>query len=80
MACLGHPLLGDPLYAPGGGPRQLEQQAAGGVAGTASAIMPGDCGYLLHSLELSCVHPGSGQVVCVTAPPPAELRVPGETW
>jgi hypothetical protein len=81
MACLGHPLLGDPLYAAGGVPKKLEQQATGGVSGSAAAVMPGDCGYLLHSMELSCVHPAAGgEVLSIRAPPPAELTVPGERW
>lgn len=63
MSFIGHPLLGDPLYGPGGVPivdhsRRAEGgeggRGGGGVDGTALQAMPGDTGYLLHShiLEL----------------------------
>lgn len=125
MAALGHPLVGDPLYAPGGLPQPLitpaeqarpspladqgrrgegaapasaEQQpaeaaaAAGGDgrgAGTCSngsalpqrpqgVVMPGDCGYLLHSRVLEFDHPITGERVVAACLPPPELRLPGE--
>ncbi|KAL4448556.1 hypothetical protein ABPG75_005775 [Micractinium tetrahymenae] len=127
MAALGHPLVGDPLYAPGGLPLPLpsaaaqdetggsagerrggadtaavaaaaEQQAQGPVAaadgngrgaGTCSGgsalpqrpqgvVMPGDCGYLLHSRVLEFDHPITGERIVATCLPPPELRLPGE--
>lgn len=48
MATCGHPLLGDPLFAPGGG------WAGDGLA------LPGDEGYHLHALRLSLLHPRTG--------------------
>lgn len=59
LASVGHPLLGDPLYAPGGLPLP--------------DALPGDLGYLLHAHTLSFTHPLGGQVMTVTAPPPPEL-------
>lgn len=48
MACMGAPLLGDPLYGPGGVP------LADGSA------VPGDMGYALHAWRLTLRHPGTG--------------------
>ncbi len=126
MAALGHPLVGDPLYAPGGLPllppaaaaeqsdtTQLAGQGAlsepaaaaaagqqangaaaagGGVGRGAGAwdgsgalpqrpqglVMPGDCGYLLHSRVLEFDHPVTGERVLATCLPPPELRLPSE--
>lgn len=60
MAACGHPLVGDPLYA-----------AGGGLLGTA---LPGDEGYLLHALRLSLPHPRSGEPFSVECAPPPGLR------
>lgn len=62
LAAAGHPLVGDPLYAPGGLP------IAGGTA------RPGDPGYQLHAAELRFVHPETGEPVQVDAPPPPGLE------
>jgi len=62
LAAAGHPLVGDPLYAPGG------------IPAADTAAVPGDPGYLLHAAELTFRHPGSGLPVSVTCPPPPELR------
>ncbi len=67
MASCGHPLLGDPLYAIGGG---LQEN------GTA---LPGDEGYLLHALSLSLPHPRTGEIFTVECAPPPELRLHWET-
>lgn len=61
-AWAGHPLAGDPLYAPGGGVRP-------DVPG-----LPGDLGYWLHAWQLSFTHPRTGAGVTVTAPPPTLLQ------
>lgn len=63
LACAGHPLVGDPLYAPGGRPR------------AALPGLPGDLGYLLHAHRLSLRHPITLQELSVEAPPPRALRL-----
>ena len=60
MAAAGHPLLGDPVYAAGGGLR-------------ADAGLPGDPGYRLHAYRLSLAHPASGERVDIECAPPAVL-------
>lgn len=62
LAAVGYPLVGDPLYGPGGIPR----------AGTTA--LPGDGGYLLHAHRLQFAHPITGDLVLFEAPPPAELK------
>lgn len=65
LACIGHPLVGDPLYASGGHP---EPESPG---------LPGDTGYHLHARTLRFVHPRSGKRLELTAPLPEVLRVTG---
>jgi 23S rRNA pseudouridine1911/1915/1917 synthase len=62
LAWAGHPLAGDPLYAPGGLPRPL---APG---------LPGDGGYLLHAHRVRLTHPVSGAATIIEAPLPEALR------
>lgn len=62
LASIGHPLLGDPLYGPGGQPLP-------DLPG-----LPGDGGYLLHAERLAFTHPVSGTPLVLRAPPPPELR------
>ena len=62
-AAAGHPLVGDPLYGPGGLP----------VEGDA---VPGDLGYHLHSWRLRFPDPSGSDVVAVEAPPPPPLAPP----
>ena len=57
LASVGHPLVGDPVYAPGGGLR-------------ASPGLPGDLGYLLHAERLALVHPVSKRRLELHAPAP----------
>lgn len=66
LAAIGCPLLGDPLYAPGGTPRICDE---GRVA------VPGDGGYLLHSYAIQFAHPANGDTLTITAPPPAALQL-----
>lgn len=63
LAFAGHPLAGDPLYQPGGLPRD------GGVDDEQAAT-PGATGYLLHSWKIGFPHPASGEEVLVVCPPP----------
>lgn len=63
LASIGHPLVGDPLYGPGGLP-------LGELPG-----LPGDGGYLLHAYRLGFVHPVTGQQMTLEAPAPDELNV-----
>jgi 23S rRNA pseudouridine1911/1915/1917 synthase len=60
MAACGHPLVGDPLYAAGGG----------FLPGDAT---PGDLGYRLHAMRLSLPHPRTGRTLTVECRPPADL-------
>jgi 23S rRNA pseudouridine1911/1915/1917 synthase len=67
LAAAGFPLVGDPLYGPGGQPRP------------GLTALPGDGGYFLHAERLAFPHPASGQPMELWARPPVELRTAGET-
>jgi 23S rRNA pseudouridine1911/1915/1917 synthase len=62
LAFAGHPLVGDPLYGPGGTP--LPETMA----------VPGDMGYLLHAHRLELAHPRSGARLNLICQPPPLLR------
>ncbi|MCC7031295.1 MAG: RluA family pseudouridine synthase [Acidobacteria bacterium] len=62
LACAGHPLVGDPLYAEGGAPRLRDPG------------LPGDGGYLLHAYRLGLAHPATGQELDLVAPLPPGLE------
>lgn len=62
LAFAGHPLVGDPLYGPGGLPP------------TDCLAVPGDPGYLLHAGLVELPHPRTGEILRVTCQPPPELR------
>jgi 23S rRNA pseudouridine1911/1915/1917 synthase len=62
LAVAGHPLVGDPLYPPGGVP-EPESEA-----------LPGDPGYALHAAELGFRHPRTGVSTTVECAPPPDLR------
>jgi 23S rRNA pseudouridine1911/1915/1917 synthase len=66
LAWAGHPLVGDPLYGPGGVPLT-------GLPG-----LPGDGGYFLHAEHLAFQHPGTGRILDLWAPPPPELLMTRE--
>lgn len=66
LACIGHPLEGDPLYATGGQAR-LDQPG-----------LPGDAGYWLHAKRVVFAHPVSGERLDLTAPLPEILRCEGD--
>jgi len=63
LSAAGFPLLGDPLYGPGGLPRV-------DASSTETASLPGDCGYFLHALRLSFIHPVARTAVSFACPPP----------
>ena len=65
MAAAGHPLAGDPLYAPGGRPRAIDPG------------LPGDPGYLLHAHRLQVAHPRGTGTLWLEAQPPVELTASG---
>lgn len=64
LAALGHPLVGDALYAEGGRPR------------TDDPALPGDGGYLLHAGRLRFLHPTTGVPMDLRARPPTTLELP----
>lgn len=63
LAFAGHPLMGDPLYGPGGTP----------LPGTTA--VPGDLGYLLHAHRLELAHPRTGVCLTLICMPPPALRI-----
>ena len=54
LASIGAPLLGDPLFLPGGHPRP--------------DALPGDCGYFLRSVSLTFRHPATGELITIAVP------------
>ncbi|MFH0944910.1 MAG: RluA family pseudouridine synthase, partial [Planctomycetota bacterium] len=62
LAWAGHPLVGDPLFGPGGLPLQ------------GSASLPSDSGYRLHAASIEFCHPRDGRTIRVECAPPKELR------
>ena len=80
LSYAGYPLVGDPLYLPGGIPRPEAKDgepapslAAVPGIGPAPAATPGATGYLLHSWRIRFPHPATGAEVEVVAPPPPAL-------
>ncbi len=67
LAAAGYPLIGDPLYLPGGIPRQ--------TSAIEKAPLPGDCGYHLHAYLLSFIHPQTGKAIELKCTPPPKLTV-----
>jgi 23S rRNA pseudouridine1911/1915/1917 synthase len=64
LACAGHPLVGDPLYAVGG-------------ALLPAPGLPGEVGYRLHAHRLALAHPETGEPLEIECALPAELRTSG---
>jgi 23S rRNA pseudouridine1911/1915/1917 synthase len=62
LAAAGHPLVGDPLYAAGGGLRPRP-------------ALPGEAGYRLHAHRLSLDHPVTGARVEIECGPPRALAI-----
>jgi 23S rRNA pseudouridine1911/1915/1917 synthase len=63
LAWAGHPLVGDPLYGPGGLPLP------------GACALPGDPGYLLHAHRLELEHPRTGNRIFLICQPPRLLRI-----
>ena len=63
LAWAGHPLVGDPLYGPGGIP--LPETRA----------LPGDLGYLLHAHRLDLIHPRTRELIRLQCQPPPALKL-----
>jgi 23S rRNA pseudouridine1911/1915/1917 synthase len=63
LASIGHPLVGDPLYAAGGVPKPV------------GPGLPGDTGYFLHAKRLTFEHPMSGEQLDLSAPIPKLMRL-----
>jgi 23S rRNA pseudouridine1911/1915/1917 synthase len=61
LAAAGHPLVGDPLYADGGVPKEKPG-------------LPGEGGFWLHSQRLSLPHPATGERIDLECLPPPALR------
>jgi 23S rRNA pseudouridine1911/1915/1917 synthase len=66
LSYAGFPLVGDPLYRPGGIPRADGDDDE-------SAVRPGECGYLLHSWKIRFPHPERDEDVEIVCPPPPVL-------
>ena len=64
LATIGYPLLGDPLYTIGGIPKTNH---------TDQLAVPGDCGYYLHSYQLSFSHPVTQKPMTFTCCPPQDF-------
>jgi 23S rRNA pseudouridine1911/1915/1917 synthase len=62
LASIGHPLVGDPLYAKGGLPME------------SNPGLPGDGGYWLHAMQICFLHPSSAKPIEIIAIPPAPLE------
>jgi 23S rRNA pseudouridine1911/1915/1917 synthase len=70
LAAAGHPLVGEPLYGPGGLPRPRPC----GAGPQDRPALPGDGGYLLHAQSLSFSHPCSARPMSISCFPPLPLR------
>ena len=62
LSAYGFPLVGDRFY------NGLE------FSGFDTGALPGDAGYILHSLKIGFVHPATGEEMEVTAPARSEIR------
>lgn len=70
LAAAGCPLLGDPLYAPGGLPRLGSNNAE-----DEDLAVPGDGGYWLHAYRLRFIHPQQQRPIQLVCPPPPALAL-----
>ncbi|CAM8952245.1 unnamed protein product [Rhodiola kirilowii] len=84
LAFIGHPLLGDPLYASGGKPICFGTEVLagnlpqdGGYQRPTNPV-PGDCGYHLHAHRVELAQPITDLVMKIFAPLPSKLQRNGE--
>jgi 23S rRNA pseudouridine1911/1915/1917 synthase len=70
LAAAGYPLVDDPLYTFGGGPRTIEPGER--------LPLPGDTGYHLHAHQITFPHPESEEIMTLTADLPEILKAPNE--
>ena len=70
LAAAGYPLVGDPLYGPGGRPIDSEPDQR--------RPLPGDCGYHLHAHQVCFTHPAELRPVTLSCSPPPLLRTAQE--
>lgn len=63
LATIGYPLIDDPLYVVGGGFAEIDSRSK-------SIPVPGDCGYFLHSYQISFTHPKTSESMIFTSPTP----------
>jgi len=68
LAHLGHPLIGDPLYARG------RTGKLGGLGEAARAALTGFPRQALHAVSLGFVHPVTGREIQVESPLPADFQ------
>ncbi|MEM6714417.1 MAG: RluA family pseudouridine synthase [Cyanobacteria bacterium P01_C01_bin.147] len=66
LAAIGYPLLGDPLYAPGGRPHTVNTST--------KLPVPSDLGYCLHAERLQFIHPRTQKPMLICCPPPPCLQ------
>ncbi|XGB41764.1 MAG: RluA family pseudouridine synthase [Nodosilinea sp. LVE1205-7] len=78
LAAAGYPLVGDPLYGPGGVPmstvvpaRRQETPGESSPGLGQTLAVPGDTGYYLHAHRLSLLHPHRQELLEFVAPLPS---------
>lgn len=70
LSRVGHPVLGDPAY---GGRRADRGGLSGNAARTAKRALAMIDRQALHAVELSFIHPGTGEPAAFSAPLPADM-------
>ncbi|KAL1199858.1 RNA pseudouridine synthase 5 [Cardamine amara subsp. amara] len=87
LAYIGHPLVGDPLYVPGGQPKCFDPDVVDAAAAFAqdggyrrpNQAVPGDCGYHLHAHQVELPNLlNTHKVVKIVAPLPPILQTSSE--
>ncbi len=68
LSHIGHPVMGDPLYA------RTHAASAGCLSEEARALLQALNRQALHAAELGFVHPVTGERMHFSAPPPADFR------